>query len=60
MNENYDISVGPRQRCVESLQLLNVDTDGYMKEILVRVGGLGAWMKLNGVKWHLVTSLTYL
>ena len=57
LSESFDRGVGIRQGCVISTWLFKVFMDGCIREMKVRVGNVGARLRLNGVQWPVVGCL---
>lgn len=59
LSENFNVSTGLRHGCVMSRWLFRIYEymDGCVRK-MKRMGSLGAGLKLNGVIWSLVASLS--
>ena len=53
LSEWFDIDSGVRQGCVMSPWLFNVFMDGVMKEVRMRINGMGIGLERDGIEWTL-------
>ncbi len=47
LSDSFAVGVGVRQGCVMSPWLFNIFMDGCMREVIAKVGKVGAGLKLN-------------
>ena len=52
--ESFPVEMGVRQGCVMAPWLFNIFMDGCMKDMKVKVGNVGARLKMDGGGWAVV------